>query len=525
MRSSGVVCEACELQLVPPMIRLRLAFTLIGVCSLALGLIGPASAGARGQSKYGGVLVVGIVGGDPGALDPTTSGGLGAIEIYNSFCERLYDFDGRSRVVPELAAALPVLSKDKRTYTIPLRHGIEFNDGTPFNAQAVVTTLQRDIGNGQLAEVDSVTAPEPDKVVIHLSAPFTPLTSTLATQQGIVMSQAQLAKLGDNFGTNPVCVGAFMYDHRVPGDNITMIKSPYYYNQGAVHLDKIVYKPIPDAPTAAAALKAGDIQVLDNLSPTDLPDIQQNTGLRVLHANGLGWRGIFINFGNKSAPLASSPLLRQAFEEAIDRNALNSVVFAGTTQPGCTPLSPASPMYDPTIKCAPYDPADARKLVARSGFSNPTVHLLAAATTDIARLAQFIQAEEAAVGINVVIDQADNATVNSRFASGNFDTVTSGPAGNGDTNHIIFNYFASSGGSNHTGYSNPQLDEILANTQKAISARALRTLYHAAEEILAADRPVIFLYHSVRYAAFSSSVTGVQLRPDLILQVKFAQYK
>jgi peptide/nickel transport system substrate-binding protein len=182
-------------------------------------------------------------------------------------------------------------------------------------------------------------------------------------------------------------------------------------------------------------------------------------------------------------------------------------------------------MYDPTIKCTPYNPADARKLVARSGISNPTVHLLAAATTDISRLAQFIQAEEAAVGINVVIDQADNATVNSRFASGNFDTVTSGPAGNGDTNHILFNYFATSGGSNHTGYSNPQLDEILANTQKAISPKALKTLYHAAEVILAADRPVIFLYHSVRYAAFNSSVTGVQLRPDLVLQVKFAQYK
>jgi peptide/nickel transport system substrate-binding protein len=508
------------------MSRLRLAFTLTGVCLLALGLVGPASAGARAQSKYGGVLVVGIVGGDPGALDPTTNGALSAIEIYNSFCERLYDFDGKSRVVPELAAALPVISKDKRTYTIPLRHGIEFNDGTPFNAQAVVTTLQRDLDNGQLAEVDSVTAPEPDKVVIHLSAPFTPLTSTLATTQGIVMSPTQLAKLGSNFGANPICVGAFMYDHRVPGDNITVIKSPYYYNQGAVHLDKIVYKPMPDAPTAAAALRAGDIQVLDNLSPSDLPDVQRTSSLRVLHANGLGWRGIVINFTNKNAPLASSPLLRQAFEEAIDRNALNSVVFAGTTQPGCTPLSPASPMYDPTIKCTPFDPADARKLVARSGFSNPTVHLLAATvTTDQFRLAEFIQAEEAAVGINVVIDQADNATVNSRFASGNFDTVTSGPAGNGDTNHIIFNYFATSGGSNHTGYSNPRLDEILANTQKAISPKALKTLYHAAEETLAVDRPVIFLYHSVRYAAFSSSVTGVQLRPDLILQVKYAQYK
>ena len=61
-------------------------------------------------------------------------------------------------------------------------------------------------------------------------------------------------------GPTPVCVGPFMFDHRVVGDNVTVIKSPYYYDQKDVYLDKIVYKPMPDAAAAAAALKAGDIQ-------------------------------------------------------------------------------------------------------------------------------------------------------------------------------------------------------------------------------------------------------------------------
>src|SRR5262249_19874697 len=123
-------------------------------------------------------------------------------------------------------------------------------------------------------------------------------------------------------------------------------------------------------------------------------------------------------YANVGTPLASSALLRQAFEEAIDRDALTKVVYDGLFQPGCTPVSPASPDFDPTVRCTPYDPGNAKKLVAKSGIANPTVHLLATAGST---LAQFIQAQEAAVGINVVIDTVDQATLTAREQAGNFD--------------------------------------------------------------------------------------------------------
>jgi peptide/nickel transport system substrate-binding protein len=518
----------------------RFRFKLGGcaVALLGLAVLGTASAGTLTTSRYGGTLVVGVTG-FPDTLDPTLSRTLNAVVVYNSYCEQLYDFDARSRIVPQLAAALPVISKDKLTYTIPLRQGIEFNDGTPFNAQAVVTTLQRMISlpgssrTGELSSIASVTAQGPFTVVIHLHTQFTPLTATLALPDGAVLSPTQIAKLGSDFATDPVCVGPFMFDHQVAGDNVTVIKSPYYYNQSAVHLDKIVFKAMTDAAAATAALQSGDIQVLDGVMPTALPGIQQNTGLRLLHANGLGWRGIIINIGNKNGvgnlpytnvgtPLAASAKLRQAFEEAIDRNAMNKVLFGGTTQIGCTPMSPASPTFDASLHCTPYNPGDAKKLVAQSGFSNPTVHLLTSTTTDMIQLAQFIQAEEAAVGINVIIDTAVGFT--SIAATGNFDTFIQGPASGANTDQSITDWVATSGSRDYGGYSNPRLDLILANTHKATTPKALSTLYHAAQQILLNDRPVIFLYHSVRYVAVSNNVTGVQLRPDLVLRVAFAQY-
>ena len=134
-----------------------------------------------------------------------------------------------------------------------------------------------------------------------------------------------------------------MFDHRVVGDNVTVVKSPYWYARDDVYLDKIVYKPMTDAAAAAAALRAGDIQVLDQVATPQLSAIQQDSSLRLLEAPQLGWRGHHhqrrqqdgvgnLPYTSVGTPLATSPTLRQAFEEAIDRDTLNKVVFGGLYQ-------------------------------------------------------------------------------------------------------------------------------------------------------------------------------------------------
>jgi ABC-type transport system substrate-binding protein len=178
------------------------------------------------------------------------------------------------------------------------------------------------------------------------------------------------------------------------------------------------------------------------------------------------------------------------------------------------------------VPCTPYDPADARKLVAASGYPHPTVHLLVNAAADTQQKAQFIQAEEAAVGINVLIDTTDVATLNTRQASGNFDIRIAGiMPGNVDPNGNIFDAVATSGQRNYEGYSNPRLDLILANGVKATSTKARSTLYHVAQQIIATDRPVIVLYNPTAVAAFSTSLTGIHLNARGLLIVENAQYK
>src|SRR5262249_38350054 len=147
-------------------------------------------------------------------------------------------------------------------------------------------------------------------------------------------------------------------------------------------------------------------------------------------------------------PLATSATLRQAFEEAIDREALNRVVFNGADQPSCTMIAPTNTVwYSATrVPCTPFDPRDARKLVAASGVAHPTVRLLTMPAATSVGLAEFIQAQEAAVGINVVIDTADTATFLQRLMSGNFDTALGGRSpGVPDPDGMISLFLASSG--------------------------------------------------------------------------------
>jgi peptide/nickel transport system substrate-binding protein len=516
------------------------ATALVGLL-LSLTVVGGAAAGSDRAAGNGGTLVVGMSGGDPGNLDPSLSSSFGAAEIYKTMCERLYDYDLDQHVVPELAAARPTISRDRLKYTIRLRRGVRFNDGTPFNAQAVVSTIERDLTipgatrRGNLSPIADLEAPSPYVVVVHLKSRYTPLTKELASADGVIMSPTQLAKLGDRFGTDPVCVGPFMYDSRVAGDSVTVVKSPYYYRKKNVNLDRIVFKAETNAAAALAALEAGDLQVLDSIPPSEVTAVAKSKSLRVLSAKSLGYVGISVNMANTHGVgklpystaanvLASSPMLRQAFEEAIDRNTLRRVVFAGRALPGCTFVSPISPAFDASIHCAAFDPNDARKLVAASGVANPTVHLLTPNATDFVRLAQFIQAEEASVGINVVIDSTDPTTTFARIGSGDFEAWLGSWSGSADTDRNVFQMLATSGSRNYSGYSNPRLDLILANARKAMRHDAIATLYRAAQQIILADRPIIYLYHPIVYAAVAAKVSGVQLAFDTLLRLASARY-
>ncbi len=166
--------------------------------------------------KPGGTLTVALSA-DPDKLDPSLSRSLYSRYVFHTMCEKLYDLGPDAKIVPQLATALPTISPDGLSLTIPLKQGVKFADGGTLDSNAVKVSIERGLtlaGSGRKSELGPISAvetPDPNTVVIKLSKPFAPLTAALADRAGMVLSPAAVAKLGANFSTAPVCVGPFKF--------------------------------------------------------------------------------------------------------------------------------------------------------------------------------------------------------------------------------------------------------------------------------------------------------------------------
>src|SRR5262249_629054 len=212
----------------------------------------------------------------------------GGSMVFINICDKLYDLNSQLQIVPQLAASLPTFSENKKTVTIKLRRGLEFNDGTPFNAGAVKQSLERhkslprSARASDLAPLASIDTQGDDTVILHLSNRDAPLLAYLAGNDGWIMSPKPLNDLAPNFATNPVCVGPFMFKERVAGDHITLVRSPYYYAKKKVHLDSIVFRMMIDPSARSQNLRAHSIDVEDRIPSTELQAIMHDSSLRVI---------------------------------------------------------------------------------------------------------------------------------------------------------------------------------------------------------------------------------------------------
>lgn len=507
------------------------------------GVVALGAASASPQLKSGGTLVIGLAE-DPDALDPTLARTFVGRVVFLYMCEKLYDLDAKLNIVPQLAAGLPTISKDKLTYTIKLRSGIKFNDGTPFTADAVKQsldrhrTLPRSTRASELSPVESVTTSGPLTVRIRLKQPFSPLTAQFADRAGMILSPKAVSALGDRFATNPVCVGPFTFKNRVAGDRITLSKSPHYYDKAKVRLNTIVFRIITDPSARTQSLRAGDIQVLDRVQSTDVKTLRGDRRVTVLKSPSIGYQGLTVNIGNKNGtlkgyenvgtPMARSQYLRTAFDLALDRTVINRVVFDGLNLPDCYPISPVSAWYVTTkrLQCnLRANVALAKKLVAASKIPTPiNVRLMLGTDPVNARLGQVIQSMVKEVGFNVQLDPTEFVASLNRASAGKYDVWAIGWSGRVDPDGNIFGFVHSTGTLNDAGFVSPKLDYILNGSRRSVTQKSRIALYAAAMKIIHAQRPLIYLYHPVNYYGVSKSVAGVKVFGDGLIRAQLAGF-
>ncbi len=531
-------------RLLPLLLALPLVITACSGSGTGTGSSGAAGGATAGPDnrpvKAGGMLNIALSE-DPDALDPTTANTFVAREVFASMCEKLYDVNDKLEIVPQLAASPPKVSSDGLMVTIALRTGVQFTDGTTFDAAAVKKTLDRDLtlpGSSRKSELGAVTAVDvvdPNTVKLTLSRPFSPLSAQLADRAGMIMSPAALDKEGKNFGANPVCVGPFSFVSRTSGNAIVLKKSQIYYDSAKVKLDGITYKIITDPNVRSANLRSGDIQGGERMATTDVSSLQSNPDLKVLGVDTIGYQGITINLSNANGtssppgqvntPLAQHPELRQAFELSLDRAAINKVVFNGLYAPDCSPLPKQSPYRKADLTCTPHDVAAAKKLVAQTGVKTPIpVTLLVTANASSERLGQVIQAMAKEAGFDVTVQPQEFVTSLTEARSGKFDTIQVGWSGrvdpDGNTNDLI----TSGGSNNYSGLHDPIIDNSIKQAAAAMDPKERTALYTKALDEERKQLGIIYLYHERYYLGLSAKVAGVDFYADGIPRLKTAGF-
>ena len=464
---------------------------------------------------------------DADVLDPAQSRTFVGRIVYTAMCDKLVDVSPDLKIVPQLATEWK-WSADGKELSMKLRDGVKFHDGTAMDAAAVVATIERNMTlpesrrKSELSSVAKVEAAGPLEVKFTLKAPDVTLLAQLSDRAGMIVSPKAAKELGANFGSKPVCAGPFKFVERVQQDRIVLEKFADYWDKDKVFVDKVTYLPIPDTTVRLANLQSGDLDMIERLAPTDVAAVKGASGFKVDSVVNIGYMALYANIAN--GPRADNPFgkdkrLRQAFSLAIDRDALNQIVYEGTAVGGNQPFPPNSPWYNKALPVPARDVEKAKALIKEAGFERVPIEMQIPNNPVAAQMMQIVQSMVAEAGFDVTLKTTEFATLLDAQSSGNYQLSRSDWSGRSDPDGNIQQFVTTGAGLNDSKYSNPEVDKLLLEARQSQDNAVRKQKYDAAEAILSQDLPIIFLGHQAWIWAYNKKVSGFVPSPDGMIRL------
>ena len=461
---------------------------------------------------------------DPDVLDPTLARTYVGRIVFASFCDKLFDIDEKLNVIPQLALGYET-APDGLSVTIKLRPNVKFHDGEQFNADAAKYSLDRHMTMAgsfrkpELAVVDHVEVVDPLTIKIFLKTPFAPLIAQLTDRSGMMVAPKAASEAGDKFGLHPVCAGPYKFVERVPQDRIVGEKFADYWNKDNVHIDRIVYLPISDDTVRLANLKSGGLDLIERASATDIKDIRSDPKLKLATALGLGYMGIDINERAKN-PLGSSAVVRQALDAAIDREALNQVVFNGEFVPGNQWVNPENYYYQQNFPVPKRDVGRAKALLKEAGVATPfDVDFMVPKGAEPQSVAEVVQAMAAEIGINMKIRVTEFATSLKQAEAGEYEAYLLDWSGRSDPDGNLYSFYKCKAPLNYPGSCNSDIDKLLDELRVPSDRAQRKAIYEKLTQLILDNKPILYLYHRRMLIAHTARLEGYRQLPDGMVRV------
>jgi peptide/nickel transport system substrate-binding protein len=421
--------------------------------------------------------------------------------------------DGKT-VEPELATEW-VISDDGLTADFTLREGVLFSDGTPMTVDDVVFSLARAVDQTSswgflFSPVTGVTAVDERTVRLTMSEPFSPLLPSLSTFAASIYSKANFEEWGDAFGEHPLGTAAFMLERWDKGDQVVLVRNPYYWQEGLPHLDSVIFKVVSDDNARVLQLQSGELDLIDFVPPNQIEALE-SSGATIYRIDGtaVGWMTI-----NTAIPPLDEANVRCAMAYAVDREAIAQNVHFGYATPARSVLPSTTFFYDGSDAVNPvtYDLERARELLADSSVPDgfELTATVPTGSTDRMATAQIWAASLAEIGITLNLEQVEETTAQEQYNTEQFTIRIS--AWTNDTPDpdemmgVGLDYVPQN--ALHTSYRNDTARDLVLAARAELDDTARQELYSQLQAIVNQDCPFIYTVEVPRLYASGSHVQG-----------------
>lgn len=441
-----------------------------------------------------------------------------------------------SGLIPYLAEDYSV-SEDGLTYTFQLRKGVSFTDGTPFTAEDVKFTFdymkEHPYKWVSVSMVEEASVVDEHTVEIKLNKTYNPFLSDVAGSLPILPKHIWENVTEPETFTEPeaaISTGPFILENYDAAAGTYTFKANEDYFYGDVQIDKLVIANVSGGDSKEALL-SGEIAAAPNISYKAAMSLKDSPEYTVLEGPGLSVTRLYFNFDEEAMAVKE---IRQAMYHAVNLDEIVEKAYGGAGYPGSAGhVQPGTPWYNPDVRQYAYDVETAKKMLSEAGaadsngdgileYNGEEMSYTLTFTENDEKLAELLVSYMKAVGIELVPQSADDATVKAAISEGNFELAfnTNGSFG-GDP--VFLSRFATVGadgapsvtGQGGTTWESEEYNRIYNESAVEQDDVKRHQQVNELQEIIAEELPCLTLYYKKAVAAYNNTIfDGFYYTPD-----------
>jgi len=455
--------------------------------------------------------------------------------IYPSLAIEQTDFHNHPPSFEPALAQAWTWSDDHLVLTLELDPDARWGDGVPITANDVVFTWQVQnspeidwlYGDGK-DFIESVEAVDADTVRVTYthSYPY----QFMDLNDGLIIPAHSWAEIPfedwteTDWSEHTLAGGPFRFRSHTPQQEITLERNPEFYRPGLPYLDRLVFRIVPSKQGLMTQLLAGEIDFVRSVGPSTLDRIRKHDALELVIYDDRSYTHVC---WNTQRPQLADPRVRRALTTAIDRETLIDVVYGGFGRVGIGPVLSSFWAFNRELEALPFDPTTARSILENAGWTDTdgdalvdrdgqplSIELLAPAENELRQdIAILIQEDLKRIGVKVELRFVEWGTLMAAMKDGDFDALINlwEEPTQIDLEELWHSAPPGEPTFNFGRYSNPDVDELLAEVALITDFAEQKPKYDRIQELIVTDQPYTFLLENTRLTAHSSRIQGAEV--------------